>query len=65
VETLCDEVGLSVNPAKLGLLHSKREGNFLVSLNHTFLALFTSLCVGQASRGSPGFSADVEGARGC
>jgi len=38
-QTLCNEVGLSVNPDKTELVVFTRERNTWVSLNHTFLEL--------------------------
>jgi len=50
----------------LDLLQSQEEGNSQGSLNYAFFGDdFTPLYVGQVTRGSPGFTADLEGARGC
>jgi len=62
----CDELGLSVNPYKTGLVaftrRRKLTGFFEPRL---FWDDFTPLYVGEISQGSPGFSADLEGACGC
>ena len=39
VEIWCNEVGLSVNPDKTGLVAFTRKENFRGSLNHSFLGL--------------------------
>jgi hypothetical protein len=66
VEIWCDEVRLSVHPDKTGLVvfirRRKLPGFFEP---HYFWGYFTSPYVGQVSLGSPGFSADLEGACGC
>ena len=58
-------LGYWLIPTKLSLLYFQGEGNFLVSLNHTFWGYSKLLYVGQVSWSSPGFLADLEGACGC
>jgi hypothetical protein len=64
VETWCDELGLSVNPDKTGLVASLEEGNSQDSLNHAFWGYLATLHDDQVSRSDHGFTADLEGARG-
>jgi hypothetical protein len=65
VETWCNEVGLSVNPDKTELVVFTRKRKFPgFSEPHFFgVTLCHSVC--HVSQGSPGFSADLEGACGC
>ena len=65
VKTWCNEVRLSVNPDKTGPVVFVRRRKPPVSVNHTFGGYFTSLYVGQVSRGGSELSADLEGACGC
>jgi hypothetical protein len=61
VETRCGDIGLSVNFDKTELVFRRRRkppGYFEPLFFGVTFALFY---VGQVSRGSPGFSADLEG----
>ena len=62
----CDELGLSVNPDKTGFFAFTRRRKLPGFFEpHLFWDDFAPLNVDQVSRGSPGFSADFEGTRGC
>jgi hypothetical protein len=60
VQTWRNEVGLSVNPDKTGLVAFTRKRKL-----PGFFGVKLSLGVGQVSRGYPGFSVDLERACGC
>jgi hypothetical protein len=64
-ETWCDEVGLLVNPDKTELVVFIRKRKLPGFFEPHFFGVTLSLFVGQVSQGSPGFSADLEGACGC
>jgi hypothetical protein len=63
-QTLCNEVGLLVNPDKTELVIFTRERNSRVSLNHIFLGLHCRSRLVKYLRVILD-SADMEGARGC
>jgi len=64
VEKLCDEVKLSINPDKTGLVVLTRIKKIPAFFHNTNFGFFTSLYVCQLSRNNPEFSADLEGACG-
>ena len=64
VENWCEGVELSINLDKTGPVVLTRRNNSLLSFTILILGLFTFLYVCKLSRGSPGFSADLEGACG-
>jgi hypothetical protein len=62
VDTRCSEIGLSVNFDKTELVFRRRR-KFPGFFEPLFFGVtFAVSHVGQVSRGSPGFSADLEGA---
>jgi len=64
VETRCNEVGLSVKLDKTKLVFS-RKSNLLGIIGTHLFGVATQSYIGQVPRGSPGFSADLEGACVC
>jgi hypothetical protein len=65
VKTWCDEVRLLVNPHKTELVVFTRKRELPGFFEPHFFCVTLSLYVSQVSQGSPGFSADLEGAYGC
>jgi hypothetical protein len=66
IEMWCDELGLSVNPEKTGLVAFTRRRKFPGFFEpRLFGTTLTPLHVSQVSGSDPGFMADLEGARGC
>ena len=66
IEMWYDELGFSVNPNKTGLVAFTRRRKLPGFFEPCLLwDDFMPLYVGHVSQGSPVFSADLEGARGC
>jgi len=64
-QTLCNKVGLSVNPDEIELVVFTRERNSWVSLNHIFLGVTLSCFRSVKYLGVILDSANLEGACGC
>jgi len=64
-EMWCDELGLSVNRNKTGLVAFTSRRNSQGSLNHIFLGTTLHHSVSQVSWSNPGFTADLEEACRC
>jgi hypothetical protein len=64
VEAWCDELGLSVNPDKTGLVAFTRRRKLPGFLTSSILGNLTSPHVGHVTGSGPGFTADLEGTRG-